>query len=231
MIIGAGGCVGIATLESLLLRGSDQLNIQCGVRDIKKFQKHMIDVPTVQMDMANKAQMTESLKGVDRVFIVVPSSQDRTLLAMNALDAAKEKYYSPDYVLERLVTKQYGFIQFDPLAAAEIVGQDITGEFDIHWEGRKLEGMSTPKQIELLNRYGIAGPEKLTKAQASVLIGSLMEKFPPANGEATDAQIWKLKQYGYDAHGMRKAQASMLISQVIQARDALDKKKTFAFEF
>jgi uncharacterized protein YbjT (DUF2867 family) len=89
MIIGAGGCVGIATLESLLLRGSDQLNIQCGVRDIKKFQKHMIDVPTVQMDMANKAQMIESLKGVERAFIVVPSSEDRTRLAVNALDAAK----------------------------------------------------------------------------------------------------------------------------------------------
>ena len=90
MIVGGGGCVGIATLEALLLRGNGQLNLHCGVRNVKKFQKQMIDVPTVTMDMANKQQMTEALTGFDRAFIVVPSCKDRTQLAMNALEAAKE---------------------------------------------------------------------------------------------------------------------------------------------
>ncbi|KAL3914446.1 MAG: hypothetical protein SGILL_006098, partial [Bacillariaceae sp.] len=90
MIVGGGGCVGISTLESLLLRGNGQLNLCCGVRNVKKFQKHMIDVPTVPMDMANKRQMTEALRGFDRAFIVVPSCENRTQLAMNALEAAKE---------------------------------------------------------------------------------------------------------------------------------------------
>jgi uncharacterized protein YbjT (DUF2867 family) len=89
MIVGGGGCVGVATLETLLLKGNGKVNIQCGVRNVDKFRKNMIDVPIVQMDMANKKQMVEALRGVDRVFIVVPSSKDRTRLAMNALEAAK----------------------------------------------------------------------------------------------------------------------------------------------
>jgi uncharacterized protein YbjT (DUF2867 family) len=89
MIVGAGGCVGVATLESLLLNGNGQVDVHCGVRNLSKFKTHMIDVPTVPMDMENINQMTQALMGFDRVFIVVPSSKDRTKLAINALEAAK----------------------------------------------------------------------------------------------------------------------------------------------
>jgi uncharacterized protein YbjT (DUF2867 family) len=89
MIIGGGGCVGIATLESLLLRGNGNIDIHCGVRNVNNFQKNMMDIPVVPMDMENKEQMTESLQGFERVFIIVPSSEDRTRLAMNALEAAQ----------------------------------------------------------------------------------------------------------------------------------------------
>ncbi|KAG7353463.1 NmrA family protein [Nitzschia inconspicua] len=90
MIVGGGGCIGIATLEHLLLRDNGKVDVRCGVRNVNKFRKNMIDVPAVPMDMADKEQMVEALRGCERVFIVVPSSKDRTKLAMNALEAAKE---------------------------------------------------------------------------------------------------------------------------------------------
>jgi superfamily II DNA or RNA helicase len=150
---------------------------------------------------------------------------------LDLLDKAKQKYYSADYVLERLITQEYGFIQFDPLTAGELVGQDLTGEFDIHYEGRKLEGKSTRKQIELLSRYGIAKPETLDKAQASVLIGELMERWPAYSGPATDRQAYKLRQLGYNPQGVMKAQASMLIDQALKARDEQDDRKNFTLDF
>lgn len=90
MIVGGGGSVGIATLESLMLVGHGKVNVHCGVRNVGKFEKAMMDVPAVPMDMTDKQQMVEALRGCERVFIVVPSSENRTELAMNALEAAKE---------------------------------------------------------------------------------------------------------------------------------------------
>mmetsp|Transcript_16840 Transcript_16840/g.31175 ORF Transcript_16840/g.31175 Transcript_16840/m.31175 type:complete len:327 (+) Transcript_16840:60-1040(+) len=89
IVLGGNGCVGLSTLEALLLRGNGQLNIHCGVRNVEKFKKTMIDIPTVKTHMEDVSQMAEALRGFDRAFIIVPSSEDRTELALNALEAAK----------------------------------------------------------------------------------------------------------------------------------------------
>lgn len=153
---------------------------------------------------------------------------------LDALSEAHNKYYSKEYLLERLVNKDYNFIKFDPVAAAEMAGADITGEFDIHWNGRKLEGMATIKQCELLNRYGIKEPHGLTKAQASVLIDSLSKVVVPMPGEITDGQKWKLKSLGVkprEMNGMMKAQASILIEQLLQRNKERDEKLNTELQF
>ena len=89
IILGANGCVGNATLESLLLRSQGEVDVYAGVRDEKKFEKHMLKVPTVKVDYGDTAGMTKSLKGFDRVFVIVPSDKNRTVFATNVLKAAK----------------------------------------------------------------------------------------------------------------------------------------------
>jgi NAD(P)H dehydrogenase (quinone) len=89
VIIGANGCVGIATLESLMMRSDGELDVYAGVRDTKKFEKQMIQVPTIHTDMGNRRALTKALQGFDRVFVVVPCDRNRTGLATIALEAAK----------------------------------------------------------------------------------------------------------------------------------------------
>ena len=167
----------------------------------------------------------------EKIRNMVPSSGDPVDF-LEALEAAKEKYYSKEGILDRLITREFGFQCFDPLALGELIGQDLTGEFDIKWEGRKLEGKATEKQWELLNRYGLASDKNLTKAQASILISSLTDAgYIPMKGPITDGQIWKLRQLGVDGRGMQKAQASVLIDHLMKKLAEEDKKRNVHFEF
>lgn len=82
--------MGIATLEALLIKcGGDANNVTAGVRDEEKFKRNMINVSTVQTDMNDVDEMTDTFRGYERVFIVVPNVKDRTKLALNVLEAAK----------------------------------------------------------------------------------------------------------------------------------------------
>ena len=150
---------------------------------------------------------------------------------LQALQDAHAKYYSKEFLLERLVNKEYNFIKFDPFAAAELAGADIRGEFDIKWEGRLLEGQSTQKQGELLNRYGIYEPQKLSKAQASVLIDSMTKLCVPMAGEVTDGQLWKLKKLGVNGSCMMKAQASIMIEQLLAREKERSEKMNSTLQF
>lgn len=89
VVIGANGCVGISTLESLLLQNQGEIDVYAGVRDTTKFEKQMLKVPTVRTDMSNRRELTKNLKGFERAFIVVPCDRNRTGLASIALDACK----------------------------------------------------------------------------------------------------------------------------------------------
>ncbi len=134
---------------------------------------------------------------------------------LETLEKTRENYYSLLGVKQRLVVKKYNFVAFDPFATAELVGEDISGEFDIHYNGKKLTGGITDRQIEILSRYNIVNLEKLTKAQASKLIDILFNNgYKPLIGPATPSQKGFLTRHGWDSKNMTKAQASMLISRI-----------------
>lgn len=89
VVIGANGCVGVATLESILMRSSGEVDVYAGVRNEKKFEQHRLKLPTVKTDMSNRRELTKNLRGFERAFIVVPCDRERTGLASIALDACK----------------------------------------------------------------------------------------------------------------------------------------------
>ncbi len=141
------------------------------------------------------------------------TGEELDLLAI--LEAAKLEWEKPENLTNRLMTKEYGFEQFDPFSVAELMDEDISGEFDITYQGKVLAGTITPKQIEILNRYGVAW-SSLDKAQASKLIDTYSKNgYVPMFDKATKGQKYFLTTsgYKYDSHLM-KAQASVLIDMV-----------------
>lgn len=89
LVLGASGYVGKATLASLVERHGSKLEISAGVRDPSKFSK-MDGVNVVEADMGKPEELTRLLQNFDRVFIVTPGHEERTKLALNALQAAKD---------------------------------------------------------------------------------------------------------------------------------------------
>jgi NAD(P)H dehydrogenase (quinone) len=89
IILGANGCVGTATIEAMMLRSEGAANVTAGVRDEKRFAQKLSQVPTVHADLADKTSLKEAMKGFECAFIIVPSTEDRTKFATNALEAAK----------------------------------------------------------------------------------------------------------------------------------------------
>jgi len=150
-----------------------------------------------------------------------------------ALSNAHDSQYALQNILDRMVVKDYEFTTFDPFALGDLIGVDLSGEFNISYQGRRLVGGVTPKQAELLRRYGVAQPEQLDKAQASVLISTLFEKnLHPIKGPVTPRQQFFLKKQGIDAKGMTKAQASLLINELKEnknGRPVGDKERTDRF--
>lgn len=89
IVVGASGYVGKATLAALTARHSNQVQVFAGVRNPEKFDA-MEKVTTVAADMGDKAALTQTLKGFDSVYLVVPGHENRTQLAINGLQAAKQ---------------------------------------------------------------------------------------------------------------------------------------------
>ena len=89
IVVGASGFVGKATLSSLVDRHSSNVKVFAGVRDPSKFDS-MDGVTPVKADLNNKAELTTLLKDFDSVLIVTPGHEDRTKLAVNGLEAAKD---------------------------------------------------------------------------------------------------------------------------------------------
>ncbi len=134
---------------------------------------------------------------------------------LQTLEGAKEAWNKPENLTKRLMTKEYGFEQFDPFSVAELFNSDISGEFDINYQGKTLSGTIAPGQIDILNRYGVHW-DNLDKAQASKIISLYSENgYYPMKGKATRNQKYFLTTsgYKYDKHLM-KAQASVIINMV-----------------
>jgi superfamily II DNA or RNA helicase len=150
---------------------------------------------------------------------------------LDSLEAARKEQADINRILDGLQkTKQDSveFVDFDPFQVADLIECDISGEFEIEYQGRILEGPVTPKQQELLARYGVRDTSELDKAQASMLIDAFFKKdWRPYKGEATKGQIWKLRQLGIKIPGLTKAQASILIDRALKERE----EKQQAVEF
>ena len=89
LVLGASGYVGKATLAALVKRHGSKVDVYAGVRDPRKFET-MVGVNVVKADMGDQKELTVLLREFDRVFIVTPGHQDRTRLALNALEACKD---------------------------------------------------------------------------------------------------------------------------------------------
>jgi len=139
---------------------------------------------------------------------------------MALLENAHTEQYDRGKILDRMIVRNWAFIEFDPLEAGNLFDLDLSGEFNISYKGHRLEGPATERQIELLRRYGISKLDTLDKAQASALISSFMDnQIYPSEGEASEQQKLMLFRLGYkNVEGLKKAQASFLISELKKAR-------------
>ena len=90
-VIGASGNVGFPTVQNLSVKFSDRLEIRAGVRNPDKADKlkGLKGVSVVQADMEDKDKLVDTFKGVDALYIIVPSRQDRTQLTIATAEAAK----------------------------------------------------------------------------------------------------------------------------------------------
>lgn len=108
---------------------------------------------------------------------------------LNDLEKSHDYYHSVKNVLSRVTVKTREGLYYDPFAVADLCNVDLTGEFEVKYEGRVLAGSITEKQIELLRKLNINEPEKLDKAQASRLIDTIAQ-----NGWKVEKIIKKVMQ-------------------------------------
>lgn len=91
-VIGASGNIGEATVQSLVAKYSDKVEIRAGVRNPEKADK-LKTVPgltVVQATMGDKENLKATLRGVDALYIVTPGAQNRTHLTVATAEAAKD---------------------------------------------------------------------------------------------------------------------------------------------
>ncbi|HMW08028.1 MAG TPA: DEAD/DEAH box helicase [Leptospiraceae bacterium] len=91
------------------------------------------------------------------------------------LEFAHDEIFNIKKILSRIKLQTKEGTVYDPFALCDAIGIDLSGEFDIKYEGRTLTGDITPKQVELLQKHKMAGIEGLTKAQASILIDKIAQ--------------------------------------------------------
>ena len=90
-VIGATGSVGSATVKSLSARFSDKLEIRAGCRNPDKADKlkDLKGVSVVQAEMGVKDKLVQTFKGVDSLFIVTPTAENRGQLIIDTAEAAQ----------------------------------------------------------------------------------------------------------------------------------------------
>jgi len=139
---------------------------------------------------------------------------------LNTMELAAEHEHSVGNMIMKSLKRSYEFVEFDPLNLGKLIGVDLNGEFDLTFNGRKLTGKISPGQTGILKRYNMADEalKNMSKAQASMLIGSLFDQgFSPMNGPITINQANFLRRNHVDPSNMTKAQAGILITKIKQS--------------
>ena len=92
LVIGASGNIGTATVAALAAKYADKVEIRAGVRNPDKADKlkAIAGVSVVQAIMGDRDNLKSALKGVDSLYIVTPSTENRIQLVTTTAQAAKE---------------------------------------------------------------------------------------------------------------------------------------------
>lgn len=132
---------------------------------------------------------------------------------LDELENIEKTFYSIDNIMERAVSKDFTFNNFNPVDISAML--DIDNEVDAWFHGKKLDGEITPKQKELLDRYMI-DTSGLNKATASRILSRLIDNgnFPHSGG-VTNSQLNYLSSLCHKKmpDNLTKAAASLLISE------------------
>lgn len=127
LVVGASGNIGAATVRALANKDQScsKVRIRAGVRDIGSGKCAPIQLPLVELveaDMNQPATLLEAMKDASTVFIVTPSAENRTDLALAALEACKQTTSVNHVVILSVQTAQFSATvfgdQFKPLEAA-----------------------------------------------------------------------------------------------------------------
>ena len=89
-VIGASGNIGAATVQALSSKHADKFDIRAGVRNPDKADKLKLPGVTVVKAEMGTADLKETLKGVDALYIVTPGVENRASLTVATAEAAKE---------------------------------------------------------------------------------------------------------------------------------------------
>ena len=91
-VIGATGNIGTAAVASLAAKYTDKVEIRAGARNPDKADKlkAIAGITIVKAEMGKKDELVNTFKGVNALYIVTPSTQNRTELAIVTAEAAKE---------------------------------------------------------------------------------------------------------------------------------------------
>ena len=89
-VIGASGKIGSATVSVLSSKYRDVVEIRAGVRhpDSADHLKSLAGVAVIKACMGSP-DLVETFKGVDRLYIVTPATEDRAQLAVSTAESAK----------------------------------------------------------------------------------------------------------------------------------------------
>ena len=90
-VIGATGNIGAATVTALSSKYADKVDIRAGVRSLEKADKirNLPGVQVVQATMGDE-KLSETLQGVDTLYVVTPSTKNRAELTIATAEQAKK---------------------------------------------------------------------------------------------------------------------------------------------
>ena len=118
-VIGASGQVGSSTLKVLSEKYSDKVEIRAGVRNPDKAEKlkNLPNVTVTRAEMGDTA-LKDTLRGVNALYIVTPSAEQRVPITIATMEAAKEAGVKHILVISGVTTDTFFGRQLSKLSSA-----------------------------------------------------------------------------------------------------------------
>ena len=118
-VIGASGQVGSSTLKVLSEKYSDKVEIRAGVRNPDKAEKlkNLPNVTVTRAEMGDTA-LKDTLRGVNALYIVTPSAEQRVPITIATMEAAEEAGVKHILVISGVTTDTFFGRQLSKLNSA-----------------------------------------------------------------------------------------------------------------